>query len=100
MPGPESVIGSAVCSWVVLGKSLKPPRFYTHSENQIWPDILLGGRCQSRAVQRLAVEGEVEFVCELLGAEGAAGEEAVADLEGRNFAAAVVDTENEVFGVG
>jgi len=47
----------------------------------------------------LAVEGEVEFRGEFVGVEGTAGEEAVADLESGDFAAAVVDAEDEVFGV-
>jgi hypothetical protein len=48
----------------------------------------------------LAIEADVEFGGELLSAEGTTGEEAVADLESRDFAAAVVDAEDEIFGVG
>ena len=48
----------------------------------------------------LAIERDVELSRELLGVEGAAGEEAVADLQRGDFATAVVDAEDEVFGVG
>ena len=51
-------------------------------------------------LKRLTVQREIEFVCELLGIEGAAGEEAVADLKGGDFALAVVHAEDQVFSVG
>jgi hypothetical protein len=46
------------------------------------------------------VEREIEFGGELDGVEGAAGEEVVAVLDGGDFAFAVIDAEDEVFGVG
>ena len=52
------------------------------------------------ASKKLAVQGDVQFGGELLGVEGAAGEVAVADLDGGNFAAAVVDAEDQAFGFG
>ena len=48
----------------------------------------------------LAVEGQVEFGGEFGGVEGTACEVAVADLEGGDFAAAVVDAEDQVLGIG
>ena len=48
----------------------------------------------------LAIERDVEFGRELLGIKGAAGEEAVADLQCGHFATAVVDAEHQILGVG
>src|SRR5579863_3297507 len=48
----------------------------------------------------LTVQWDVEFGGELDGVEGTAGEEAVADLQGGDFAAAVVDAEDEILGIG
>src|SRR5260221_14705583 len=48
----------------------------------------------------LTVQREIEFVGVLLGVERAAGEEAVTDLNGADFALAVVDAEDQVFGMG
>ena len=48
----------------------------------------------------LTVQWDVEFGGELASVEGTAAEKAVADLQGGNFAAAVIDAEYEVLGIG
>src|ERR1700739_2400135 len=52
------------------------------------------------ASKKLAVQRDLQFGGELLGVERAAGEVAIANLDGGNFAPAVVDTQNQAFGFG
>ena len=48
----------------------------------------------------LPVEGNVKFGGELTGVEWAAGEVAVADLDGGNFAPTVVHADDQILGIG
>lgn len=48
----------------------------------------------------LAIQWDVEFSGQLAGVEGTAGEKAIADLKGGNFAAAVVDAQDKILGIG
>jgi hypothetical protein len=50
--------------------------------------------------KQLAVQRDVEFGSKLAGIEWAAGEVTAADLNGGDFALAVVHADDEVFGVG
>jgi hypothetical protein len=48
----------------------------------------------------LSVQRDVELGGEFAGVEGAAGEKAVSDLKRGNFAAAVIDAQDQVLGIG
>src|SRR3954469_18544278 len=46
------------------------------------------------------IQGDRELVGELLGIEGAAGEIATVDFDGRHFAAAIIYAQDQVLGFG